>query len=136
MGSSEWFLPTILGYYQNEKQIHSKYTERWASQVALVVKNPSANAGVVRDAGSMGWEDPLEMGMATHSSILAWRILWTEEPGGLRSIGLQGVGTQLKRRSVHTYKETPTPSKCPVNVSCYHVRENILGYTADLGGRT
>ena len=41
---------------------------------------------------SLGWEDPLEKGMATHSSILAWRILWTEEPGRLESIGLQRVG--------------------------------------------
>ena len=37
------------------------------------------------------WEDPLEEGMATHSSILAWRIPWTEEPGGLHSVGLQRV---------------------------------------------
>ena len=41
---------------------------------------------------SLGWEDPLEEGMATHSSILAWRILWTEEPGGLQSMGSQKVG--------------------------------------------
>jgi len=41
---------------------------------------------------SLGWEDPLEKAMATHSSILAWRILWTEEPGGLPSTGLQRVG--------------------------------------------
>ena len=40
----------------------------------------------------LGQEDPLEEGMATHSSILAWRIPWTEEPGGLQSIGLQRVG--------------------------------------------
>ena len=40
---------------------------------------------------SLGWEDPLEKGMATHSSILARRILWTEEPGGLLSLGLPGV---------------------------------------------
>ena len=40
----------------------------------------------------LGREDPLEKGMATHSSILAWRILWTEEPGGLQSIGLPRVG--------------------------------------------
>ena len=40
---------------------------------------------------SLGWEDPLEEGMATHPSILAWRILWTEEPGGLQSIGSQRV---------------------------------------------
>ena len=41
---------------------------------------------------SLGWEDPLEKGMATHSSILAWRIPWTEEPGGLQSMGSQRVG--------------------------------------------
>ena len=40
---------------------------------------------------SLGWEDPLEKGMATHSSILAWRIPWTEEPCGLQSMGLQRV---------------------------------------------
>ena len=38
---------------------------------------------------SLGWEDPLEEGMAAHSSILAWRIPWTEEPGGLQSMELQ-----------------------------------------------
>ena len=41
---------------------------------------------------SLGWEDPLEEGMATDSSSLAWRISWTEESGGLQSIGLQRVG--------------------------------------------
>ena len=41
---------------------------------------------------SLGWEDPLEEGMATHSSILVWRIPWTEEPRGLQSIGSQRVG--------------------------------------------
>ena len=41
---------------------------------------------------SMRLEDPLEKGMATHSSILAWEISWTEEPGGLHSMGLQRVG--------------------------------------------
>ena len=52
--------------------------------MALVVKNPPANAGDVRDAvPSLGWEDPLEKEMAPHSSVLAWRIPWTEEPGGL-----------------------------------------------------
>ena len=61
-----------------------------ASQVVLVVKNPPANAGEVRDASSIpGQEDSLEKGMATHSSILAWRIPWTEEPGGLQSLGSQ-----------------------------------------------
>ena len=41
---------------------------------------------------SLGWEDPLEKGMETHSSILAWRIPWTEEPGGLQSVGSQRIG--------------------------------------------
>ena len=41
--------------------------------------------------GSLGWEDPLEKGTATHSNILAWRIPWTEEPGRLQSMGLQRV---------------------------------------------
>ena len=40
----------------------------------------------------LGWEDPLEKGTATHSSILAWRVPWTEEPGGLESMGSQRVG--------------------------------------------
>ena len=43
-------------------------------------------------ARPLGWEDSLEKGMATHSSILAWRIPWTKEPGGLQSIGSQRVG--------------------------------------------
>ena len=42
---------------------------------------------------SLGWEDPLEEGMATHSSILAWRIPWTEEPGGLQSTGCKEPDT-------------------------------------------
>ena len=41
---------------------------------------------------SLGWEDPLENGMATHSSILAWKIPWTEEPGRLQSTALQRIG--------------------------------------------
>ena len=57
-----------------------------------MVKNPPANAGNIRDAGLIPvWEDPLEEEMATHSSILAWKISWTEEPGGLQSRGSQKV---------------------------------------------
>ena len=56
------------------------------SQGGLVVKNPPANARDTRDE-----EDPREEGMATHLSILAWRIPWTEEPGGLQSSGSQRV---------------------------------------------
>jgi len=52
------------------------------------VKIPPANAG---DAGDTGWEDALEKGMATHSSILAWKIPWTEGHGGLQSMESQRV---------------------------------------------
>ena len=54
----------------------------------------------------LGWEDPLEEGMATHSNILAWRIPWTEELGGLQSIGSQSVGqdwSDLSHSHAHTH---------------------------------
>ena len=54
----------------------------------LVKSLPTMQESQVR---SLGWEDTLEEGMAAHSSILAWRILWTEEPSGLQSIGSQRV---------------------------------------------
>ena len=60
-----------------------------ASLVAQSVKDlPAVQETWVR---SLGWEDPLEKEMATHSSILAWKISWTEEPGGLQSMGSQRV---------------------------------------------
>ena len=56
----------------------------WASHMALVVKCLPATAGDIRDMGSIaGLRRSLEEGMSTHSSILAWRITWTEEPGEL-----------------------------------------------------
>ena len=61
--------------------------------MAQTVKNPPVIQGDTGNTGSIpGLEDPLEEEMATHSSILAWEILWTEEPGRLPSIGLWGVG--------------------------------------------
>ena len=62
----------------------------WASLVAQMVKNPPA----MRETWvqSLGREDALEEDMATHPSILAWRIPWTEEAGGLQSMGSQRVG--------------------------------------------
>ena len=66
----------------------------WASLVAQTIKNPPAMPETWVQSlvwESLGW-DPLEEGMATQSSILAWRIPWTEEPGGLQSMGSQRVG--------------------------------------------
>ena len=57
--------------------------------MAQMIRNRPANAG---DPSSIkGQEDPLEKGMATHSSILAWRVPWTEEPGGLQSVASQRI---------------------------------------------
>ena len=67
------------------------------SQVVLVVKNPPANAGNMRRVGSLGREDLLEKEMATHSSILGWRILWAEELGRLHTVhGVTKSQTGLK----------------------------------------
>ena len=66
------------------------YTYIWASLIVQLVKSlPAMQETQVR---FLGQEDPLEKEMATHSSILAWRIPWTEEPGGLQSMGSQRVG--------------------------------------------
>ena len=61
-----------------------------SSLVAQMEKNLPARQET--QVQSLGWEDALEKGMATHSSILAWRIPWTEEPGKLQSMGLQRAG--------------------------------------------
>ena len=52
---------------------------------------------------SLGWEDPLEEGTATHSSILTWRIPWTEDPGGLQSVGSQRVRHDLATKQQILY---------------------------------
>ena len=65
--------------------VPSLYT--WASLGAQMVKNLPATG----ETQSLSWEDPLEKEMATHSSILAWKIPWTEKPGGLQSTGSQRV---------------------------------------------
>ena len=68
--------------------------ERYA-QVALVVKNPPANAGNTRGVRSLSWEDSLEEEMATYSSIHAWKIPRTEETGRLQPVGSQKSSTPL-----------------------------------------
>ena len=69
------------------------YSIAWATLVAQTVKNPKAMRGTW--VQSLGWEDPLEEGMATHSSILAWKNPWTEEPGRLQSMGIIKNQTRL-----------------------------------------
>ena len=65
----------------------------WSLRASLVVQSVKSLSVMWQTCvQSLGWEDPLEKEMANHSSILAWRILWTEEPGGLQSMGSQRVG--------------------------------------------
>ena len=64
----------------------ASYQVSWASLVAQAVK--SSLAVQETRVRLLGWEDPLEQGMATHSSVLAWRIPWTEEPGGATVYGV------------------------------------------------
>ena len=78
MKGNQLFQPISLPSLADQKKPKCKYPmftcrypNRWASQVVLVWVQ------------SLGWKDPLEKGMVTHSSILAWRIPWTEETGGL-----------------------------------------------------
>ena len=79
----------MVWYSLSFKIFHSLSTQ-WASLVAQRLKClPAMQETWVR---SLGLEDALKKEMATHSSILAWRIPWTEEPGGLQSMGLQRVG--------------------------------------------
>ena len=68
----------------------SEFGLGWASLIAQTVKNSPAMLETW--VWSLGQEDPLEKEMATHSSMLVWRIPWTEEPGGLQSMGSQRVG--------------------------------------------
>ena len=109
----EWIRYYIYNYFSREMvQFENNFTfvRIWpyflllysvgASLVVQTVKNlPAMQETWVQ---SLGWEDPLEKEMATHSSILAWKIPWTEVPGGLQSIGLQSQ-TQLSKFHFHCY---------------------------------
>ena len=92
-----------------EKKKNKEWEKQWflelcpwvkkstASLVVLIVKTLPAKARYVRGVGVIpGWEDPLEKGMAILSSILTWRILWTQELGGLQSMGSQRVEHEWK----------------------------------------
>ena len=74
-----------------------------------MVKNPPAMQET--QIRSLGWKDPLEKGMATHSTILAWRILWIEEPGRLHSMGRKESDTTERLKHTHPLKLITTSWK-------------------------
>ena len=79
----------------------------WASQVAQWLRiRPPIQKTQETWVQSLGWEDPLEKKMATHSSILSWEIPWTEVPGRLQSMGSQRVGHNLTTKQQLTYSTT------------------------------
>ena len=100
-----WFLsvkPTIIpGLGHNLLSLSGLPSPKWGFSSASVVKNPPAKQETW--VQSLHWEDPLEKEMATDSSILAWRIPWTEEPGRLQSKWSQRVGHHWVTLS-HTHK--------------------------------
>ena len=69
----------------------------------------------------LGWEDPLEKGLSTHSSILAWRIPWTEEAGGLQSMGSQRVGHWVTKTHTHRLQDN-------TNTNSLNVQKNSKRY--------
>ena len=105
----------------------------WASLVAQMVKNlPAIQETQVR---SLDWEDLLEKGTTTHSSILAWTIAWTEEAGGLQFMGSQRVGTQLKWLSMHARRgsQVQGASKSPAALDKAHLAGPITRVSGSQG---
>ena len=99
----------FFGAPKSQRQNQDFLLKLWASQMALVVKNPPANAGDIRGEGSIpGSGRSPEGGHATHFSILAWRIPWTEEPDGLQSMGSQKRWTQQKQLSTLARRKRQT----------------------------
>ena len=85
--------PEIKDKLTREKHSYNNlYPSCMGLPCGSVVENPPAMQEVQEMCvQSLSWEDPLEVGVAAHSSILTWRIQWTEEPGGLQSVGSQKV---------------------------------------------
>ena len=102
MNIQDWFPLGGTGWISLRPRDSQEIVDR-ASQVVPVVKNLPASAGDLRDGvRSPGQEDPLKEEMATHFSILAWKIPWTEEPGGLQSMGCKESDTTEQSRSTQT----------------------------------
>jgi len=113
MGREAWYA-AVHGVTKSQTQ-RRNWTElkfiRWTFPMTQAVKNPSAMQEV--QVQSLGGEDPLKEEMATHSSILAWKIPWTEKPGGLQFIGSPRV-----RHNWSDFAHTHTWSKTFVHVGC------------------
>ena len=92
----------------------------WASLVAQTVKNLPAM--LESWVWSLGWQDPLEEGIATHSSILAWRIPWTEDPGGFQPVVFQRVGHDWATKQTNLTPQGSSPQYFHKNLGLYWVQ--------------
>ena len=92
---------SILAYRIPRIEEPGGLPQAWASLVAQMIKSLPA-VWEIR-VWSLGWEDAWEKEMATHSSILSWKILWAEEPGGLQSVGLQNSQILLSTQIIDVY---------------------------------
>ena len=102
LGEWHWNMYNIIYETSHQSRFDARY---WMLGAGVLGKEFACNAG---DLGSIpGWEDPLEKGMGTHSSILAWRIPWTEEPGGLQPMGSQRVRHNWVTNTFNFKKEKP-----------------------------
>ena len=86
-------LSTGLEQFSLSKNNNSEFNNKGFPGGSAVKNPPAMQEAQIR---FLGWEDPLEKQMATHSSILVWEIPWTEEPGGLKSMGSQKSQTRLR----------------------------------------
>ena len=99
----------------------------WASLAAQTMKNLPVMWETLVE--SLGWEDSLEESMATHSSILAWRIPWTEEPGGLQSMGSQKARHNWGTKHVHVHTHTHTHTRgMSIRAVCYSLIPPVVAF--------
>ena len=116
---------STLEMYVNSGYVRVTLSLNWASLVAQTVKNlPGMQETWVQ---SLGWEDTLEKGVAAHSSVLAWRIPWAEEPGGLQCVGCKEPDTP--ERLAHI-----TVTKLHDAIGCHcRVLYSVDNYTMSTG---
>ena len=129
---AESLLPFTRNYHKIVNRLYPKAKSVLKNKIECILKGlPRWLCGKEsycrrRGVQSLGQEDPLEEETATYSSILAWRIPWTEEPGKPQSMGLQKSWTRLKQPSTHarTQKKRPINCKRPFIVSKFHPNFN------------
>ena len=112
-GGGQWIQGLRQGGAGGKRTFSGEHTVRWASRMALLAKNLPAQAGDIRAwVRSLGWQDPLEEGMATHSSVLAWRIPMDRGDWWAIIHGVAESRTRWKRQHTHTVRCEEVETRC------------------------